>query len=188
MYTKEEEAIQFMTKSYKGQKFKVTNMEKSLYSTLVGTTIKNISNTEDVIISAFLHNIINETKFGYEDIEERFGTLVADLVEDISENFSMSKWVDRKKDFLKRMKKIHDINAINIIVADKMQTLISYNEIFNKKGDKFWSLTGASKDENCWLFREVYNIAVDKNGDKKLLKRYATILKGYFGEMDEKNI
>lgn len=188
MYTKEEEAIQFMNKSYKGQKFKNTNIDKAFYSTLVGVSIKNITSIEDVIIAAFLHNIIIETEFGYEDIEERFGTLVADLVEDVSEDLSIAKWVDRKKDFLKRMKKIKDVNAINIIVADKMQMLLSYYELFNKKGDKFWTTTGSSKSENCWLYREVYNIAADKEGNKKLLKRYANILKEYFGEMDEKNI
>ena len=105
MYTKVEEAIHFMVKAYKGQKRKNENIDISFHSMIVGMMIRNITYSEDVIVAAILHDIINDSTYGYEDIEEMFGTLVADIVYDLSENMSIPKWLDRKRDFLNRIKK-----------------------------------------------------------------------------------
>ena len=54
-----------------------------------------------------------------------------------------------------------------------------------KIGDRIWKNTGGTKDENCWLYREVYNIAKKKEANPKLLKRYKELLDIYFGDTDE---
>ncbi len=185
MYTKIEEAIQFVIKANKGKKIKINNIDKTFQHISVYNMIRNITDTEDVLIASLLHDIINDTEYGYEEIEELFGTLVADMVSDLSEDMSIAKWVDRKKDFIKRMKKNYDINVINIMLADKLFDLLSYYEYFLQNGDKLWKLSGGSKDENCWLFRELYNIGKSKNANKDILKRYKELLIIYFGEFDE---
>lgn len=185
MYTQIEEAVYFMMKAYKGQKRKNDNIDKSFHSMAVYMTMKDITNIEDVLIASILHNIIDDTEFGYEEIEEKFGTLVADMVSDLSEDMSIAKWFTRKKDFIKRMKSVNDVNVINIMIADKLQDLLSGYKMFKKVGDKIWKSTSGTKTEQCFIYRESYNIAKSKNANQNLLDRYKKLLKIYFGDFDE---
>ena len=52
-------------------------------------------------------------------------------------------------------------------------------------GDKIWKNTGGTKDENRWLYRELYTIAKKKEANSNLLKRYKEIITIYFGDWDE---
>ncbi len=183
MFSSEEEAVKFLFKAFKGSKNKITNLEKAMHSILVGLTIKDVYQSEDIVVAAYLHNIINETQYGYEDIEEKFGSIVADIVAEVSEDWSLPKWFERKKEFLNRIRRYSDVNAINIIVADKLQELLSYKEVYEKRGDKIWSTIGGSKSDLAWLYREIYNIALDKGANSRVLSRYKKEIVYYFGEM-----
>lgn len=185
MYSKIEEAIYFIVKAYKGQRIKLENIDKCYHPIVVGHTIKDITNVDDVTVAAFLHDVIIDTEYGYEEIELKFGTLVADMVQDLSEDMSISKWLDRKKDYVKRLKSNFDINVINIAIADKTHELIILYDLFKKQGDKVWKNTSGSKEENCWLYREIYKIGKNNKANSKLLKRYKELLVLYFGEDDE---
>ncbi|MBQ4030440.1 MAG: bifunctional (p)ppGpp synthetase/guanosine-3',5'-bis(diphosphate) 3'-pyrophosphohydrolase [Bacilli bacterium] len=187
MYNNVEEAIHFMVKAFKGQKLKTENIDRSFHSMIVYTLLRDITDTEDVLVSALLHDVINDTEYGYEEIEEKFGTLVADMVSDLSEDMSIAKWLDRKKDYIRRMRANYDVMVINIMLADKLHILLSNYNLFLKVGDKVWKTTGGSKDDNRWLYRETYNIAKKKGANKQLLDRYHEMLKIYFGDMDEED-
>ena len=187
MYTRVEKALAFMVKASNGLKIRNEMIDKSFHSYVVGMLIKDITNVDDVIIAAFLHDIINDTEYGYEEIEEQFGIFVADMVADLSDDISIAKWLDRKRDYIKRLKKNKDINVINIAIADKISYLTIKYETFKKIGDKLWKNSGGNKDENCYLYRELYYLAKEKNADNKLLKRYKEILINYFGDIDEEN-
>ena len=125
------------------------------------------------------------TEYGYEEIEERFGTLVADMVSDLSEDMGIAKWFDRKKDYVKRMKANYDVNVINIVIADKIHELTIYYDTFMSVGDKVWKNTSGNKEEKGWLYREIYNIAKSAKANSNLLNRYKKLLILYFGDLDE---
>lgn len=185
MYTRIEEAMIFTFKANRSKKVKINNVARAFDNIAVYSLIRDITDTEDVLVAALLHDVINDTEYGYEEIEELFGTLVADMVSDLSEDMSMAKWMDRKKDFVRRMKNNNDINVINIMLAVKLFELLSYYDYFLNNGDKLWKLSSGSKNENCWLFRELYNVGRRKNADSNILKRYRELLVVYFGEFDE---
>lgn len=185
MYTKVEEAIHFMVKANKGQKRKNENIDKSFHSMIIYSMLREFTDTEDILVAALLHDVINDTEYGYEEIEERFGTLVADIVSDLSEDMSLAKWFDRKKDYVKRLKNNYDVNVINIMLADKLHNLISNYNNFTKLGDKLWKNTGGTKDENRYIYKEVYNIAKARKANPTLLNRYKKIITIYFGDVDE---
>ena len=78
MYNSVEEAIHFMVKANKGQKRKNENIDKSFHSMSVGMMIKNTTQSDDVVVAAILHDIIKDTEYGYEDIEEKFGSFISE--------------------------------------------------------------------------------------------------------------
>ena len=188
MYNAIEKAIHFMVLAFKGQRRKNENIDKCFHSMSVGMMIRNVTETEDVVVAAILHDIINDTEYGYEEIEEMFGTLVADIVMDLSEDHSNTKWLDRKKEFGERMRNTEDINVINIMVADKLHNLLSDYDLYKKTGDKVWKYSKGTKEENSWLYKECYYLASRKGASEWLLSRYRDILIEYFGDLDEESI
>ena len=188
MYTKVEEAIHFMVKANKGQKRRNENIDKSFHPMVIYSMLREFTTMEDVLIAALLHDAINDTEYGYEELEEKFGSLVADMVSELSEDMSIAKWFERKKYYIKRLKANYDVNVINIMLADKLHNLISNYDNFLKYGDKLWKNTGGTKDENRYMYREIYNIGKKAKANNKLLRRYNELLVKYFGEDNGENI
>ena len=178
-----ERALMFMIKANKGKKFKFVDVDKSFHSTCVGIMLLRITNDENIIIAGILHDIINETDFGYEEIEQEFGKRVADIVFELSEDMSIAKWLDRKKDYIKRLRKIEDPIILNIVVADKVNYL---NMFYNSEKDinKINKYSGGSSTENRYLYREIYNICLKADCDSKLMKKYSDILFKLFGDFE----
>ena len=55
-------------------------------------------------------------------------------------------------------------------------------------GDKMWKYSKGTKEENSWLYKECYYLAVKKGASEWLLGRYRKILLEYFGDLDEESI
>ncbi len=179
-----ESALLFMIKANRNKKFKFDDIDKSFHSVCVGNTMMKINGvTEDYIVAGILHDIINDTEFGYEEIEQNFGKVIADIVFEISEDMSIAKWLDRKKDYVKRLRKNKDSMVLNIVVADKINYLKMLNN--SVKGlDKISKYSGGSVTENRYLYREIYNICLNANCDLKLMKEYNSLLIKVFGEFE----
>lgn len=187
MYTKVEEALLFMIQANKGKRIKIKNVDVSFHPICVGMMIRDITDSEDVICAAILHDMLTKTDCGYEEIEEKFGVLVADMVFELSEDLSITKWFDRKREFLKKLKKNNDINIINIVIADYLNSLLMLEDSFRKYGDKIWKNTLGTKDENSYVYRESYNLARKKGANPELLNRYKKIIKLFFGDVEDED-
>ena len=185
MYSRIEDALKFMIKANKGLKTKPDNIDRSFHNMCVYLEINKITNIEDILVAAILHDIIDYTDYGYEEIEELFGTLVADIVLELSEDMSIAKWFDRKKEFVRRMQKVRDVDVINIMLADKYYELLSYYEEYQKHGKKMWKSSSGNIDENCFFYREIYNIGKNNNANNNLLNKYKELVILYFDSVDE---
>lgn len=184
MYNSEEKAILFIMNAFKGKKEKISDIEKVALSLLVGLSIKKITNDKDTILAAYLHNIINYSNYGKEEIEEKFNKEVAHIVAEISEDWSLTRWVDRKKDFLDRLKANTDPRCTHIIIAEKTQELLSFRNNYYKKKDKIWKELKISKSEATWFYRSIYSICANKNINTDLLYRYKQEILYYFGDVE----
>ena len=177
-------AFLFMIKANRGKKFKFDDIDKSFHSVCVANTLMKIKGvSEDVIIAGILHDIINDTEYGYEEIEQKFGKEVADIVFEISEDMSIAKWLERKKDYVKRLRKIKNPFILDIVVADKINYLAMLNSSV-KDLDKITKYSGGSMTENRYLYREIYNICLNANCDLALMKEYNRLLTIVFGDFE----
>lgn len=183
MYNSDEKAILFIIKAFKEKKDKYSSIDRATLSLLVGLSIRKISDDPNIIIASYLHNIINYSSFGYEEIESNFNTNVANIVRDISEDWSLTKWLERKKEYLNRIKDITNVDYLNIIVAEKTQELLSYHDTYDKKKDKLWREIGSTKTEVTWFYRSILTICEEKDVSKILLHRYRQEITYFFGDI-----
>jgi len=182
MYNSDEKAILFIIKAFKEKKDKYSSINKATLSLLVGLSIRKISDDPNIITASYLHNIINYSSYGYEEIESNFNSNVANIVRDISEDWSLTKWLERKKEYLNRIKDITNKDYLNIIIAEKTQELLSYHDAYNKKKDKLWKDIGSSKTEITWFYHSILSICEEKDVSKILLHRYKQEIIHFFGD------
>ena len=74
------EATTFATIAHKNDNRKGTNIPYVSHAIEAGLIAMTMTTDEDVIIAAFLHDIVEDTPYELSDIEERFGKRVAQLV------------------------------------------------------------------------------------------------------------
>ena len=77
------------------------------------------------VMAAFLHDVVEDTDYTIEDIEERFGGDVAFLVDTVTkkkqDKYKMSKQVDNYKQLLDSMD--YNINALMVKIADRLHNM-----------------------------------------------------------------
>lgn len=77
---------------------------------------------EAVIAAGYLHDVVEDTKYTIEDIENEFGEDVANLVMGASESDKSLSWEKRKKCTIEETKSLSLRNKL-IICADKINNL-----------------------------------------------------------------
>ena len=180
MYTNEEKAIKLVIKAFENQKRIKEDINLSVHSITVGYMLKDIGCSEEVVISGFLHDLIEDTEYDYDYIEKQFGKIVADIVEIVSEDTSIKDWIERKKEFLARFENASN-EVLLVELADKLHNLVFDYNLYLQNGKDALATLNITYDMNKWYYSEmsrIFNKKIDK--DNKLLIRYNNICKIYF--------
>ena len=179
MYELEEDIIHFVFLAFEGLKRKKEDISLAFHSIMVGNMLKNIGCDEETVSIGYLHDIIEDTQYNYDDLLKKYGKKVADSVLQLSEDQNITDYVDRKKEFLNRLEKA-DNNVLIVELADKLQNLISDYEQYKIKGIDFLATEAKNYDELKWFYltlKEIFNKRLSNN---KLLERYNKVVYEYF--------
>ena len=118
----EEEALEFARQAHGDQQRKYTNEAYIEHPKRVAETVRSIPHTTEMICAAYLHDVVEDTPVQLEEIEQRFGKKVADLVHEltdefIKENYQHLNRKKRKEREVKRQAKM-SVEAKTIKLAD----------------------------------------------------------------------
>ena len=179
MYTKEEEVIHFVFLAFKGMKRIKEDIDLSFHSIMVGNMLKNIGCDEDTICIGYLHDVIEDTKYDYNDILERFDKKIADGVLSLSEDKSIDDYIKKKTKFINNLKNVDD-NILTVELADKLQNLISDYDMYLKLGKEFLITECDNYEQLKWYYTELKDLFNSRKLNNKLLDRYNKIYEEYF--------
>ena len=102
---------------------------------------KELELGENPIISAFLHDVVEDTDYTVEDIRERFGDDVAFLVDTVTkrkkDSYQHSKQVDNYRQILESVH--YDIRALLIKLADRLHNMRTWDSM---RADKQMKIAG----------------------------------------------
>lgn len=95
----EEEAKGFAREAHEGQFRKYKNEPYIEHPIRVAGLVKTVPHTEEMICAAYLHDVVEDTDVTLENIKEKFGDKVADLVSELTDEFVKKKYphLNRKK-------------------------------------------------------------------------------------------
>lgn len=132
----EREAYEFAKEAHKGQTYSNGKDYMDDHILPVVHVVKQVTDDMIVIIATYLHDTLEDTSVTYEELKLKFGSIVANLVREVT-----NEQVYGVKDYFPNLK---SKRAIIIKFADRLQNL-SRMEVWNEKRQqrylnrsKFW--------------------------------------------------
>jgi myo-inositol-1(or 4)-monophosphatase len=90
-------AIKFATKHHEGQKRSGTSSPYIVHPLRVLSLLLEVTDDEDILCAGVLHDVVEDTPATLEDIESEFGYGVRELVDEVSDDMTISKKEARKR-------------------------------------------------------------------------------------------
>ncbi len=133
-----ERAVSYAAKAHTGQKRKGTQMPYIVHPMEVASIVARLTDDQEIICAAMLHDCLEDCKqVTYEDLAERFGKRVADLVSGESEDKSKT-WIQRKQAKMMYLKDEASEAEKMIALADKLSNIRSMHSDYMRIGDRLW--------------------------------------------------
>jgi len=117
---------------------------------------------EDEAIAALLHDVV-EDQGGEEmlnEIRERFGETVAEIVEGCSDSFSYDPedklpWKERKQDYINHLATDASPSTLLVSMADKLHNARAMLTDYSFIGEPFWTRFNATREEEKWYYHQL---------------------------------
>lgn len=116
--------------------------------------LKNIGCDETTVFIGYLHDIIEDTEYTYNDLLEKYGKELADGVFQLSEDQNITNYIERKRKFIENLKNVND-NILIVEIADKLQNLISDYSNYLENGKEALVVEANNFDELKWYYLEL---------------------------------
>ena len=153
-----DKAIVFAVKAHQGVERKGKGFPYIVHPLEAVAIVATMTNDQELLAAAALHDTVEDTKVTLKDIEREFGKRVAELVESESDIEFEGKsreesWRLRKEEAIERLSTA-DNNVKLVALADKLSNIRAIYRDFQVIGDKVWDLFCVKdKASHEWHFR-----------------------------------
>ena len=183
-------AVEFAVEKHSGMHRKLDNSPYILHPMEVACIISRMTDDEEVLAAAMLHDTVEDTDATIEEIEELFGSRVAMLVasetEDKRPDIPRSEsWAVRKEESLRELEKAKDPGVKMLWLGDKLSNMHSLYAVWKKRGGEVFSLFNQSDPaKQAKYYRRVGELLSSLRGYDEW-KEYRWLVEKVFGEEPE---
>lgn len=151
----------------------------------VGQLLESFGYDDNVVAAGYLHDVVEDTKYTIESIEENFGSDIASLVMSASEPDKSLSWEERKKYTIEKTKKLPLRNKL-VICADKINNLEDLFLKFEKSGKRDFSRFKRGEEQQKWYYTNVYkSLITGENKDLPIFVKLKNILDKVFYKKED---
>ena len=175
-------AIAFAAKAHEGQLRKGTNLPYILHPIEVGVIVSRMTNDEEVIAAAVLHDTVEDCKFvSIDQIRQEFGDRVARIVAAESDDKSKG-WKERKSLKLEALKK-ETVREVKLVaLGDKLSNIRSLKNDYDRIGEEVWlRFNMKQKQMQGWYYRGLCDALSDLE-DLTEYQEFCELVDNVFGE------
>lgn len=180
-------AIQFAAHVHKGM-YRKGNKQPYIFHPLeVLSLVSMMTEDDDILCAAVLHDTVEDTPATIEDIEREFGERVAKLVghetEDKRSGINKADtWEDRKKEAIASIANVDDIGVKMICLGDKVSNLRSFHLLQLQQGEKMWeNFNNQDPKKHYWYYNELAKVLIDLK-DYAVYKEYLFLIDAIFSK------
>ncbi|MFC2947880.1 HD domain-containing protein [Virgibacillus sediminis] len=146
-------ARRFAEAAHRGQKRKNTDAPYITHPIRVAERLEEHGFQEELICAGYLHDVAEDTDYNLEDIRMEFGERIASLVEAHTEDKSKT-WKERKQATVNHLK--HAEKEVKyLIVADKLDNLLSLKQDIEEHGERVWKNFNAGYEDQKWYHQSI---------------------------------
>lgn len=161
MWTKFEQAMHFAIDAHAGMRRKGDGGPYIFHPIEAAAIASTMTEDEDVLCAAVLHDVVEDTPRTLDDVREAFGDRVAELVESETEDKrpdlpAEQTWLIRKQESIDELHACDDLGVKIIWLADKLSNMRSMSRMVEREGSTVWQRFHQSDPElHEWYYREV---------------------------------
>ena len=138
------EAIIFAVNAHDGMRRKKNKSPYILHPMEAAVIVSTMTNDQEVIAAAALHDVVEDAGIKMETIEEIFGARVRELVESETEDKRADRppvetWKIRKEESLLVIKNTDDLDVLRVWLGDKLANMRSLYREWKIDGDAMWN-------------------------------------------------
>ena len=181
------EAIAFAVKAHDGMRRKKSEVPYILHPMEAAVIVGTMTADQNLIAAAALHDVVEDAGITLEEIKEKFGQRVWELVrsetEDKREELPPAQtWRIRKEESLAVLKNAEDIAVLMVWLGDKLANMRSIYRDFKVEGVQMWQrFNQKDVNEQAWYYRSIVNLT-ERLSDTSAWLEYKTLTELVFGK------
>ncbi len=174
------QALVFATEHHQHQHRKGTKIPYMAHLLNVCKLLAENDCSDEILAAALLHDVVEDSDVTIEEVEEKFGLQVAELVRGATELDKLEKkaiekessWQERKEHTIHFLEHEATTDQLLVSAADKLDNLRSIAYDHARIGEALWKRFNATKDQQAWYYGAVASILQAKGSDNKILAEF----------------
>ena len=181
------EAIAFAVKAHDGMRRKKSEAPYILHPMEAAVIVGTMTDDQNLIAAAALHDVVEDANITIDEIEEKFGKRVRELVESETEDKRAdlppeSTWRIRKEESLAVLKNTEDIGVLMVWLGDKLANMRAIYRDFKAEGISMWQrFNQKDPDEQAWYYRSIVKLT-ERLSDTSAWLEYKALTELVFGK------
>ncbi len=181
------EAIIFATTVFDGINRKCENHPAILHSLEAASIAQTLTSEQEVVIGAVLHDTVEDAGVTLDEIEEKFGSRVRELVESETENKRTDidpklSWQIRKQEAIDLLQATTDVGVKILFLSDKLSNMRSLYRLKNKYGSDLWLMFNQrDTKKQKWYYQSIADAVVELK-ETEAYKEYINLVNLTFKE------
>lgn len=181
------EAIAFAVKAHDGMRRKKSGLPYILHPMEAAVIVGTMTDDQNVIAAAVLHDVVEDAGVTIEEIAEKFGERVRELVASETEDKRADlppsvTWRIRKEESLALLRKTEDMGVLMVWLGDKLANMRSIYRDWKVEGDAMWQkFNQKSVTEQAWYYRSIIALT-ERLSDTSAWIEYKTLTELVFGK------
>ena len=157
-----EEAFAFVADRHRHQTRKGSGVPYVTHLMAVAACVGEHHGTEDQVIAALLHDVIEDQGVTRDEVAARFGETVARIVDACTDATERPKppWKPRKERYIAHLRAEPPLVKL-VSVSDKLHNARSILRDLRAVGDAVWSRFTATPEQTLWYYRAVTDALAD---------------------------
>ena len=181
------EAISFAVKAHDGMRRKKSEAPYILHPMEAAVIVGAMTDDQNLIAAAVLHDVVEDTDVTIDEIEARFGKRVRELVESETEDKRdhlppEATWRIRKEESLEVLKNTDDEGVLMVWLGDKLANMRAIYRDFKVEGNAMWQrFNQKDVSEQAWYYRSIVELT-NALSDTSAWLEYKTLTELVFGK------
>ena len=180
------EAAAFCVRAHDGMRRKKSDAPYVLHPLEAGVIVGTMTDDQSVIAAALLHDVVEDAGVTMDEIGEKFGPRVRELVASETENKRedlppADTWQIRKSESLEKLRETEDIDVLRLWLGDKLSNIRAIYRDFTVEGDAVWQkFNQTDVSAQAWYYRSIMKYT-ERLADTSAYKEYQALVEKIFG-------